>query len=86
MLILEQFFWIPVENIFCGIWQLCQTPKVSGKRVINLVFTQFRSERYFLLELVEWDTGRMITQQQLLMSLIVLDIYVPLFISIGGDF
>lgn len=70
VLTLEPFLRIPVQNSYWGTWQLCASPKVSGKWVIYLDSTQFQPRRYFLPELVEWDTGRMITQQQLLMCII----------------
>lgn len=68
-LILGQFLGIPVHNISCGTCQLCDSLKVSGTWVIYLVSTPLEPGRYFLPEL-EWDTGRMITQHQLLMCLI----------------
>lgn len=64
VLILNQFLRISVQNISCGIWQLCDSPKVDGKWVIYLVSTQVEPGRYFVPE-HEWDTGRMITQHQL---------------------
>lgn len=83
VLTLEPLLWIPVQNIYCGTRQLCASPKVSGKWVIYLDSTQFQPGWYFLPELVESDTGRMITQQQLLMCIISIRYF---FSSIGGDF